>query len=353
WLLVLVTCTLQVGAQQVDGASNSAPDGFGRIFVYRFGNPRSDFHPTLRINGEPFARALPRAYVVLDVPTGNYEISGARNTQRIVEVEVQDNSDAYVQVDVLMKPTRQAVYVELMDPWVGGRHVRRLGFREEESPGIERNVVAVIGDVSLALQLSEHLALPHRRVIVGATDWDAFEQGLAVQNSAVVRILPPQQAASLADVLLLNIPRSAAEALVEEFGDWSGKVIVDQSFAWTTGDDGYPTLESSVSGAEVMQELLPDSLVVGALVQPARWQKHAKEIINARGHVYLASDSADAKAAVAELYTRAGFQTNDFGGLRMSRMLEQLQLIRLVPLLQGESYGLDVVVTPADEKGAQ
>jgi predicted dinucleotide-binding enzyme len=102
-----------------------------------------------------------------------------------------------------------------------------------------------------------------------------------------------------------------------------------------------------------MQELLPDSLVVGALVQPARWQKDAEEVSNARGYVYLASDSADAKAAVAELYTRAGFQTNDFGGLRMSRMLEQLQLIRLVPLLQGESYGLDVVVTPADEKGAQ
>lgn len=335
-----------------DGAMDKPATGvgFGRLHFYRIGHARSDFHPMLRINGEPFARSLPRAYLSIEVPPGRYEIAGARDTGRIATLDIGGNEHVFIKVEAIINPSLQAVYPQVMTPSVAHRDLENLGFDWREIEDRPPQVTAVIGDMDMALQLSKHIAGRGPRVVVGVKGWESYESGLAVHNSAVVKIMSPEEAAAMAEVVLVSVRRGELRQFVTDAGDLSGKVVVDHSFAWQPGDDGYPVLTSSLSGAEQLREWLPESQVVGAVIQPARWNKDESELEGQRGLVYLASDSDMAKSLLSDLYASAGFQIRDMGTLRMSRLLEQLQLVQLMPMLQGRSYGLDVFLSQVGER---
>lgn len=328
-----------------DVVADQSPLGFGRVFVYRFGNPGSVFRPTIRVDGQPFGRALPNSYFYVDLPVGSYKISGATRTERVTELEVSDGQDSYVQIEINVDARSQAVYPIVMDAKLGNQHVKRLGYDEAESDSVTYDVVAVIGDTDLAIGLCQLLASPERRVILGVPGSDEVRRGAILRDSKVVAaITTPEKAATSADVLFFDVPRRDLRTVSGSIGDLSGKVIVDVSFAWEQNKDGYPALISDKSGAELLQNWYPEALAVGALIQPNAWQRDESVDNVESGDAMIASDSQQAKLRLAELLSGAGFELRDLGNLRMSHHIEQLQLIRIIPMLQGRGYGYEIVI---------
>ena len=348
-LFLLIASSGGITQSSAQGSENvvadQSPLGFGRVFVYRFGNPRSIFRPTIRVDGQPFGRALPNSYFYVDLPVGSYGISGAIKTKWITELEVSEGQDSYVQIETNLDARNQAVYPIVMDAKLGKQHVKRLGYDDTESDSVKYDVVAVIGETDLAIGLCQLLASPDRRVILGVPGSDEVRRGAILQDSKIIAaITTPEKAAMSADVLFFDVPRRDLRAVSGSIGDLSGKVIVDVSFAWEQDKDGYPALISDESGAELLQNWYPEALVVGAFIQPNAWQRDESIDNVESGDVVIASDSQQAKLRLTELLSGASFELRDLGNLRMSHHIEQLQLIRIVPMLQGRAYGYEIVI---------
>jgi hypothetical protein len=123
-------------SQAVDGGEvQPPPDGFGRLFVYRFGSKNSPIRPTFRIDGEPFGRVLSNAYFYIDLPVGTYEVAGARKTKFTATVEVLQGQNAFVFVEVKLTSANQAIKVHVRDPADGLRDVQRLGYAGASDAG--------------------------------------------------------------------------------------------------------------------------------------------------------------------------------------------------------------------------
>ena len=76
------------------------PADDGRIYIYRITTVGDVIRPSVRIDGEPVARAKPNGFFYLDLPAGEYEISAARNTEIVLPVRLETGDEKYVRLDV-------------------------------------------------------------------------------------------------------------------------------------------------------------------------------------------------------------------------------------------------------------
>ncbi len=76
------------------------PADDGRIYIYRITKVGDAIRPSVRIDGEPVARAIPNGFFYLDLPAGEYEISAARNTENVLPVRLETGDEKYVRLDV-------------------------------------------------------------------------------------------------------------------------------------------------------------------------------------------------------------------------------------------------------------
>lgn len=203
-------------------------------------------------------------------------------------------------------------------------------------PGHAVETVGVIGTGRVGGALGPRLAEQGYKVVYGSRDPAAQKVLDLVDRTGSGAIATSQQeAAAQADFVLLAVPWRAAEQVLKDMGDLSGKIILDAVNPLQRADDGLLELAVTTSGAQHVQRWAEGAAVVKAFSTVNYLVMADPASAGGPVTVPLAGDDPDAKKRVRELVEKLGFETADVGPLRMSRELEGMVVLHLVPLFQG------------------
>ena len=200
----------------------------------------------------------------------------------------------------------------------------------------EKNgVVAVIGTGDMGDSLGPRFAELGYRVIYGSRSPDSDKvQALVEKTGYGASATSQNEAAAQGDIVLMLVPWPAMETVAQNLGDLDGKIVVDVSMPFAQGEDGYPKHLLETSSAEMIQKWNPGAKVVKAYAtlgsQVIDDPMEAGGIVS----VPIASDHKEAKEKVAGIVAAMGLDPVDFGPLRMSREIEIMQMIYMIPLVQ-------------------
>jgi 8-hydroxy-5-deazaflavin:NADPH oxidoreductase len=152
-----------------------------------------------------------------------------------------------------------------------------------------------------------------------------------------------RDAVAAADIILLAVPYGvAADVLAEVKSLLTGKILIDATNALTADYSGL-TVGFTSSAAEEIAKQVPGAKVVKAF-NTVFAQIYASQDPKIKGKtlsVFYAGDDTDAKAKVAELITKMGFDAVDAGGLTAARTLEPMGLLNIA-LGYGLGHGTSI-----------
>ncbi len=98
-LLSISGCASAPTFEEYAGSIPPVPADDGRIYIYRITTVGDVIRPSVRIDGEPVARTIPNGFFYVDLPSGEYEISAAKNTKNILSVHLETGDEKYVRLD--------------------------------------------------------------------------------------------------------------------------------------------------------------------------------------------------------------------------------------------------------------
>jgi predicted dinucleotide-binding enzyme len=159
-------------------------------------------------------------------------------------------------------------------------------------------------------------------------------QELIELTGAGTRAALPKDAAQAADIVVLAVPWPAMETVAQNLGSLKGKIVIDISMPSDQGDDGYPVPLVTTSSAEMIQAWNPGARVVKAFATQGSFIIDDPDSVGGPATVPIASDDRAAKELVAGIVAAMGLDPVDAGPLHMSRDIEALQRLYMVPLLQ-------------------
>jgi len=188
-------------------------------------------------------------------------------------------------------------------------------------------VIAIIGTGNVGAALGRRLAACGVSVRFGARDPDKIRP-LAADAGPNASAHTTAEAAKGADVVFLAVPAGAALDAATGAGDLAGKILVDctNPLRWDAGPVWNPPPEGSV--AQALAKALPRARVVKGF-NGFGAEFHADPVLpnDVHADVYLASDDADAKAAVSALAEAGGFCPVDAGPLRNASVVENVAIL--------------------------
>jgi hypothetical protein len=194
--------------------------------------------------------------------------------------------------------------------------------------------VAVIGTGDMGNSLGPKLAEIGYRVVYGSRDPSREQVQKLVANTAPnARATTPKEAAQSADIVLLAVPWPAMEQVAQELGNLDGKIVIDVSFPYEQGPDGYPQSTVETSSAELIQGWNPGAKVVKWGL-PTAYYIDEPLAMGERQLNLIAADDRASKEKVAKIAAAIGQVPVDAGPLRMSRSIEAQTLLFMVPLFQ-------------------
>ena len=138
-----------------------------------------------------------------------------------------------------------------------------------------------------------------------------------------------KDAAASADVVVLAVPFSNAEAVAHEIRDVvSGKPVIDVSNRMAYGPNG-PTIDNGPSNAERLAAWLPEAAVVKAFNTLFSSNQADPNVDGIQLDGFVAADDPAAKATVLELVDSIGLRPIDAGSLDRAQQLEQLAFLNI------------------------
>ncbi|MGP3971688.1 NADPH-dependent F420 reductase [Streptomyces sp. 6N223] len=185
--------------------------------------------------------------------------------------------------------------------------------------------LAVLGAGNVGQPIGRHWAAAGHTVTFGSRSPERLSDFVALLSGGA-RAASYAEAAEAADVVLLSVPHSALEELLETVGKrLAGKIVIDATNPVLLTDDGrvISTLGGGLTQGRHTAKLLPDATVVRAfthVMDELLWSRGTRQ-----RHFWgmaLAGDEAEAKDVVAQLVHDAGFVPVDLGGLDDSAALD-------------------------------
>lgn len=197
-----------------------------------------------------------------------------------------------------------------------------------------RKIVAIIGTGDMGDSLGPKLAEVGYRVVYGSRDPSRDSVRALVKKTAPDAVATTQrEAAQSADIVLLAVPWPAMEQVAKKLGDLRGKIVIDVSFPFEQGEDGYPQSTVETSSAEMIQSWNPGAYVVKWGMPTAHYIDAPAELGHRPSNM-IAADDRESKEIVARIAYAIGQDPFDAGPLRMSRAIEAQTLLFMVPLYQ-------------------
>jgi hypothetical protein len=188
--------------------------------------------------------------------------------------------------------------------------------------------ITFIGYGQVGGPLADHLQRLGHEVILAAAEPNSLNLQKALGRNPDLRVAPPQEAVQRAKVVFLATPFQANEAAVKSVaGELTGKILVDCTNP--VGPNLTHSLNSSQSGSEMVQKLVPEAKVVKAFTIYGfeNFEDSSYPGYNVKPvMMYCGMDSA-AKETVGELIAQLGWQPLDVGGLEQALHLEHMTLL--------------------------
>ena len=193
--------------------------------------------------------------------------------------------------------------------------------------------IAIIGTGNVGGALAQGLAGKGHDLVLGARRPDAPEvAALAAATGATAAL--PAAAAATADLVILALPWTSAEAAVRGLGDLSGRIVIDCTNPLGMTADGLGlTMGFTTSGGETVAGWLPGTRVVKTLNQVGAELMARNDHLPLRPVMFMAGDDPSAKAAVAGVLRDLGFAPQDAGPLVRARLLEPFGMLWISQML--------------------
>jgi predicted dinucleotide-binding enzyme len=208
----------------------------------------------------------------------------------------------------------------------------------------DSDTVAVIGTGDMGDSLGPKLSGLGYRIVYGSRDPERESvQELVDRTGSGASATSQEAAAQAADIVLLAVPWPPMEHVAQNLGDLSGKIVIDVSFPYRQAEDGYPELMVASSSAEMIQSWNPGARVVKWSL-PTSLYIDKPGLLGQRPANFIASDDREAKETVARISVAIGQDPVDAGPLRMSRDIDGLVNLFMVPLYQRRSEGWEFLI---------
>ncbi len=137
-----------------------------------------------------------------------------------------------------------------------------------------------------------------------------------------------REAVQWADAIVLAIPFTAIESVVNRIGDgFDGKIVIDVTNTLTP-DHKFAELSHS-SGAERLQAMIPHARVIKAFNTVFAQHMDTGRVGDKPLTALIAGDDVQAKQAVIELASGIGFDPVDAGPLANARMIESMAFLNI------------------------
>lgn len=137
------------------------------------------------------------------------------------------------------------------------------------------------------------------------------------------------EAVNDSDVIVLAVPFSAVDTVVAGIADHVGdKIVVDVTNPLKADLSGLET-DGGKSGAELVQQHLPQAKVVKAFNTVFAANQASPTVDGVQLDGFVAGDDADAKKHVAHLLEEIGFRAVDVGPLSTARYLEGMAFLNI------------------------
>ena len=216
------------------------------------------------------------------------------------------------------------------------------------------DTIGVIGTGRVGGALGPRFADLGYTVVYGSRDPRSDKvQQLVARSGDGASAASQREAAQQADIILLAVPWRAAEQVVKSLGDLDGKIIMDAVNPLQRADDGLLEMGVDTAAGQLAQSWAPGVRVVKTFNNINFMVMADPTVAGGPVTVPLAGDDAEAKSLVRQIVEALGFETVDVGPLRMSRELEGMVVLKLVPMFQGRIQdSWEYYFRPYPERGA-
>ncbi len=198
--------------------------------------------------------------------------------------------------------------------------------------------VGIIGTGDMGDSLGPRFAELGYSVVYGSRNPDSEKaQNVVKLTGDDARVTTQKEAAQAGDIVVLAVPWPPMETVAQNLGSLDGKIVIDISMPAEQAEDGYLVSLVETSSAEMIQSWNPGARVVKAFATLASYVIDNPDVVGGPVTVPIASDDRAAKERVGKIIAAMGLDPVDAGPLRLSREIEALQRLYMVPLLQRRS----------------
>lgn len=190
--------------------------------------------------------------------------------------------------------------------------------------------LGVIGSGGVGRALAEAFASRGHEVTVGSRSPD--DQDLTVWGgTAGVAVADPATTAAQAEIVFVATAWEGTENALSLAGadNLTGKVLVDVTNPLVFTDRLELAIGHDDSAGEQVQRWAPGALVVKAFNTVGLELFDNPSLSGGPGTMFIAGDSAEAKATVTELIGQLGWEVHDCGDIRAARYTEPMAIIEI------------------------